>query len=420
MLENTTGIGFNSLALTKSGSGTLVLSGANTYSGVTTISAGGLQTNAANTIPQSSAVTNNAWLLLNGFNQSLGSLAGTTAATSSLIIENGTASVTLTIGNNNTSTSYLGGIFDDTGTLNVTKVGLGTQTITTAALGNVYFGQTLISGGSLTASTANTMPFLSQVSVASGATFTPTTGQSIGSLTGAGNVAITAGVTLIVGNDNTSPAAFSGIISTGTAALTKVGTGTLTLANTAAQVNSYSGATSVAGGTLALDYSNFTSGYTNLISPSSPLTLGSASLSVKGNATNASSQTFASLSLAGGAAMTITNAGGTTVFVNTITRAVGTAVDFSSTAAPSVPRTPMSTPTASSAVGPPSAAARIGPSAPGTVRSPAISRRWALTPATPGPPPTTPQSPVSRTAIRSLWVPPQTASNSTTARRATP
>jgi len=72
---------------------------------------------------------------------------------------------------------------------------------------------------------------------------------SIGSLAGGGatggNVTLLGGANLTVGGDNTSPAAYAGIIS-GAGGLTKTGSGTLTLTG----VNTYAGLTTVSAGTL--------------------------------------------------------------------------------------------------------------------------------------------------------------------------
>ena len=87
----------------------------------------------------------------------------------------------------------------------------------------------------------------SAVTVSSGATYDLNNlSDSIGSLAGAGSVTLGT-ATLTAGGDNTSTT-FSGIVSE-TGNLVKEGTGTLTLSN----ANTYSGTTTITGGTLELN-----------------------------------------------------------------------------------------------------------------------------------------------------------------------
>ncbi len=332
VISNNTIAQTGTVALTKIGTGTLALSGLNTYTGATTISAGGIMAGLANTLPSASALSVTGALSLNGFSQSIGSITG-----AGVIVDTTTNTDTLTIGNDNTNpAAFTGTIIGNTGTLGLSKVGTGNQTISSSALNLVYFGSTSISGnGILTFSTNNNnMPFLSAVSVGSGSTLAlGTTSQSIGSLTGAGSVTMAGGTgTLIVGNDNTSPPAFTGVLGSATATLlTKVGSGTLTFAG--ANPNTYTGATAVSGGALALDFSNMGTP-TNLINSSSGLSVGSATLSVKGQNGAVTSQTFNNTLLIGGASMSINNnsATSTTVVLGNLTRnSTGTTVDFTFT-----------------------------------------------------------------------------------------
>ena len=122
---------------------------------------------------------------------------------------------------------------------------------------NTYNGPTNVSTGTLQAGVATVAGTSGAFGVNSAVTLNNLSGVTlalnnfntqIGSLTGGGgnggNVTL-GSATLTVGADNTSPAAYAGAIS-GTGGLTKVGSGTLTLAG----ANTYGGATVVSAGTL--------------------------------------------------------------------------------------------------------------------------------------------------------------------------
>ena len=116
---------------------------------------------------------------------------------------------------------------------------------------NTYSGATRLTNGTLQAGSSTAFSPNSAYAVASGKTLNLANyNNSIGSLTGAGNVTLGT-ATLTLGNDNTSPAAFSGAISsTGSpvTSLIKTGSGIQTLSGT----NTYTGATNVSQGTLKL------------------------------------------------------------------------------------------------------------------------------------------------------------------------
>ena len=125
--------GSGSLAAT---GGTVILSGANTYTGATNIQTGTLQAGAPNIISTASAVTVNGTFNMAGYSQSVGSVDGAG------IIAMGNA--TLTAGSNNGSTLYSGTI---TGTGSIVKTGTGTWIL--SGTGNTYTGGTTILGGIL-------------------------------------------------------------------------------------------------------------------------------------------------------------------------------------------------------------------------------------------------------------------------------
>jgi fibronectin-binding autotransporter adhesin len=286
--------------VTKNGTGTFTLTGANTYSGATNVNGGTLQAGAAGAFATGSAYTvgSGATLDLNGFNQSIGSLAGGGNVT--------LGSATLSTGDSSTSYS---GIISGSGGL--TKAGSGTFTLTgtntysgattvsggtlqvgdggtTGTLGsgnivdngalvfnrsnpyavtgnisgsgtlsqngsgiltlsgaNTYSGVTNVNAGTLRAGTAGAFSTNSAVTLAGGSTLDLNSfNQSIASLTGSGNV--TLGSATLTTGDNSSTS-YSGIIS-GSGGLTKAGSGTFTLTGT----NSYSGGTTINVGTLAI------------------------------------------------------------------------------------------------------------------------------------------------------------------------
>jgi fibronectin-binding autotransporter adhesin len=199
--------GTGTLAYIKTGTGTQTFTGANGYTGTTTINQGTLQ-------------------LGNG---------GTTGtlATGSVIVNNGN----FAINRSNAvaqGTDFTSSAISGSGSL--TQMGSGTTTLGTA---NTYTGSTTVSAGVLRAGINNAFGNNSAVVMANalGATLDLNNfNVQVGSLTGGGttggNVTLGMGI-LTVGGDNTSPAAYAGSISGG-GGVTKIGTGnqTFTAANT--------------------------------------------------------------------------------------------------------------------------------------------------------------------------------------------
>jgi outer membrane autotransporter protein len=267
---------------TKMGTGTLILSGTNTYTGDTNVFAGilniqnssALGATTAGTIVQPGATlqlqggisVGNEELEISGAgaagqNGALVNVSGTNNYGGLLILDGDTTissdsgtlnltntgtiigdiplGLTLTGAGDGTISSIIG---SDITTL--TKNGTGTWTLFGD---NTYTGTTTVNGGTLRAGAINILPSQTALTVASAGTFDLNNfAQSIGSLAGAGSVTLGT-ATLTTGNDNTSTD-FSGAIS-GVGGLTKVGTGTLTLTG----ANTYTGTTMVDAGTLLVD-----------------------------------------------------------------------------------------------------------------------------------------------------------------------
>ncbi len=136
----------------KTSTNTLLLSGENTYSGNTTVSAGTLRLGATNCIPGSVEldlddvpVTGNVivtgTLDLNAFSVALNGLSGAGTVDT---LAGGTP--TLTIGKSDRASTFSGIIKNSSGSLTLIKVGTNTLTLTGA---NTYSGGTLVSGGTL-------------------------------------------------------------------------------------------------------------------------------------------------------------------------------------------------------------------------------------------------------------------------------
>ncbi len=264
--------------LTKSGVGTLVLAGANTYTGLTTVNCGTLQLGTANAIKSGNAVTIHstvayevATLDLNGYGQTLGGLtlggAGATDSSSNQVIGSGAGSVlTLTGGssaltysaashfvgavvapttldlNNATQTFVVGDSSTATDDLSISsvirngaliKAGAGAMLLSGA---NTYGGPTTLSAGTLRLGLdgdATNTPLgtaAAGTTVASGAAldlngYTLGTAEAL-TLNGSG---IAGGGALT--NDSSQAATYNGLVTLGSATSIVAATGGIVLAN---------------------------------------------------------------------------------------------------------------------------------------------------------------------------------------------
>ncbi|MEI7773194.1 MAG: autotransporter-associated beta strand repeat-containing protein, partial [Verrucomicrobiota bacterium] len=265
--------------LTKSGAGTLILAGTNTYTGATTVYAGTLVFIGANSMPSASTITTvgTGVIRLQG-----GAKATNFIGSSNLSLASDADS---TIGNGSVTTGTLSGIL--TGDGGLTKAGAGAITLSGA---NSFTGKTVISSGTLLVNSLNSVlnglttsnlgaPMtaangtidlgnLSSTATLTigGAGFTTdrilnlagTTGGGQINLIGTGTVKFTSDLTatgagsktLTLLGSSTAVGEIAGAIvdnsATNKTALAKQGTGTWILSG----LNSYTGGTTVSGGSL--------------------------------------------------------------------------------------------------------------------------------------------------------------------------
>ncbi len=297
---STQGSGSN-IFLTKTGAGTLTLSGTQDDQNLrVTLNAGTLVMNKTGTSPHAvgSGGGFDYALVINGGTARLGNTTGDQIyqnssvnmtggtfdlnggsegfdglfGTGGTITNNaGATTSTLTLGQNNSGgIPVFGGVIaDGAGIMALTKTGTGTQILTGA---NTYSGATTISGGTLQLGN----------------------GGTTGSLTGTSGITTSTGSALAI---NRSDSLAVALPIGGAGGFSQIGRGTTTLS----LANTYTGATTVSGGTLNVDYNAAGAAASGtILSSSSVLTLNGGTFNVNGNATTASSQTMASLSVASG------------------------------------------------------------------------------------------------------------------------
>ena len=184
-----------SVGLTKLGTGSLVLTGASTHTGVTLVSAGTLQIGDG----------------------------GTTGSVTGPITTNATLAF-----NRSDSFTHAG---DISGTGGLAKSGSGTLTLSGT---NTYTGDTAINAGTLTLGASNRLSDVTRVVVGTGATFSlGGFNETVGNVSGAGTIALDGGA-LTAGDSATTT--LSGAIS-GLGSFTKVGGGTLIVTGTLSAAN---------------------------------------------------------------------------------------------------------------------------------------------------------------------------------------
>ena len=196
--------------IAKTGTGTLILKGNNSYGGSTTVSAGTVKCGSASALGGSSAIINDGTIDLNGYSETIGYLEESTGVATGKITNTTSTPVTLTIAQIASNTSYpYNGIIEDGSAKTSLAISNAYATYLTGA--NTYTGTTTVASGS-TLSIGNGGTTGSISDGASGTAITNlgtlqyynTTGDTwANTLTGTGTFSIAAGTLTLTGTANT-------------------------------------------------------------------------------------------------------------------------------------------------------------------------------------------------------------------------
>ena len=223
--------------LLKSGNGTLILGGSNTYAGGTSITGGIVVVGSSTALGNSTgAVTLNPGA---GNTTTLRSGAAGLTLANNMALSSGT-----TVFDTNSNNTTLSGVLSSIGALS--KTGSGTLTLTA---NNTHTGGITVSVGGIALSGSGALADSEAINLAATATSfdisaITASGETIASIAGVSGSSITLGLKILtVGGDNTSTT-FSGSIGGTGGALVKTGSSTLTLDGG----NTYTGTTTISAG----------------------------------------------------------------------------------------------------------------------------------------------------------------------------
>ena len=283
-------VGPNAAVVQNSTSSVLSLNVANTYTGSTTITLGTLKLGIANAIPSASSVSVTGTLNLNGKSDTIDALtgAGTVDATVA-------GTPTLTVGGNGGGGTFSGVIKNTAGTLALAKSGSGTEILSGA---NSYGGTTAINGGILNAGIAQngstSGPFGTSGTISFGGGTLQYSSANQNDYSGRFSTAASQPISIDANGQTTIIFATALTSSGGSLTLAdSVGSGKLTLNAT----ETYSGNTTVNGGTLALGASGILASASTInvgaggtfdvtaLGSSTTYTLGSGGLKASGTGT---------------------------------------------------------------------------------------------------------------------------------------
>ena len=246
-------------SVVKVGTGTWTLSGTNSYTGATTISAGTLSISSSAALGSTSGVDigSGATLTYSGGSATLDRAITASAGTATLRnTGGGTLALSGALSKNGTTLTFAQGAFNVTGAIggSAANSDLVVDTATVTLNGaNTYNGPTIIrNGGALTANVANALPTANgRTTVVMDATGTGSSSltlgasQSIASLEGAATSTVALGSNTLTTGTTSGTTAFAGTIS-GSGNIVKDGASTQRLTG----ANTFTGTTTISSGTL--------------------------------------------------------------------------------------------------------------------------------------------------------------------------
>ncbi|SEN21035.1 fibronectin-binding autotransporter adhesin [Luteibacter sp. UNCMF331Sha3.1] len=290
---------------------TIVVNGDNTYSGPTSI---GTITVKADSLTNTGTTSSFGTGIDGGINIAAGTLSYTGGATTSdraltvdgsnVFANDGTGGLDFSgatnfaTGGNGTDSLTLGGTYGGTNTFSGILAGTGSLVADgtgTWVLGgaNTFAGTTTVRSGTLVAGSAGAFGTTKGLIVNGGTLDLNDLAIAAPSLAGTGGIVDLGSGTLTL-NATTGATTYGGRIA-GTGGLSKLGAGTQTLTGS----NTYTGSTSIGGGTLALDFSAPGAPTGNIVSSASSLSMAGGVLSIKGRAA-ANGQSFNGLAITAG------------------------------------------------------------------------------------------------------------------------
>jgi len=307
LIKDNNGSG-GTVALQKSGSGTQVLAGANTYSGGTTVLAGVLQLADATALGAGSLTVDGGKLDLNSHSYTVPGLQGSGGVITDETAIAGTTTLTVT---QTTATNFSGSIQNGASNRVLALTLNGAGGALTLAGTNTYTGPTTIVNGTLKVGASGTLPTGSgkgNVVLDGGATEAGVLDLNgfdvtLNGVTGATGTVLSKVVndaattqTLTLGNANTA-STFAGVIAdhtagTGVVALAKIGSAAVTLSGP----NTYSGGTTITAGTLVAGSST---------------ALGTGTITLNGGTLNVNDQSLANAVMANDSTTSTIRGGGT-------------------------------------------------------------------------------------------------------------